>query len=421
MYDFVVHVEFNAAVFCEERKQIVDVVCEEPGRTGGKLTGDILDTFDNDVVFNVADTGSGDRAVAALVDGNIDNCRAGLHGSDHFIGKERGSELSLKECRAEDDVGVFDRVCKCRALFFKPFFGKTFCIFDNAYATYRDFFGNTGRDDFRAERHCLFVCGRTDIGRIYFRAETFCGCDRTKTCNAGTDDENVCGLDNADCRADQRHEFGDVVCAHEHALIACTGAHRGQSVHGLCAGDTRYAVKGKTDNACRRHIFDHLVVYGRRGVNERNNILTFVHHLDFVFALFFVEERFLNFQDNVGFCKNFFAIFKNGCACGKIILVMVVRAFACAFFKKNGHACGDHFLYGVGDCSNTRFVVHNFLGDTNYHYYFSLIFGFRPYFIISRFRAYFTFLFSPLWGRCIRSSDCLKRCSSESLKRRGYS
>ena len=69
LYDFVVHVEFNAAVFCEERKQIVDVVCEEPGRAGGKLTGDILDTFDNDVVFNVADTGSGDRAVAALVDG----------------------------------------------------------------------------------------------------------------------------------------------------------------------------------------------------------------------------------------------------------------------------------------------------------------------------------------------------------------
>ena len=43
-------------------------------------------------------------------------------------------------------VGVFDCVCKCRAFFFKPFFGKTFCIFDNAYATYRDFFGNTGRE-----------------------------------------------------------------------------------------------------------------------------------------------------------------------------------------------------------------------------------------------------------------------------------
>ena len=57
LYDFVVHIEFNAAVFCEERKQIVDVVCEEPGRAGGKLTGDILDTFDNDVVFDVADTG----------------------------------------------------------------------------------------------------------------------------------------------------------------------------------------------------------------------------------------------------------------------------------------------------------------------------------------------------------------------------
>lgn len=56
----------------------------QPRRVDRQAPGDVLDAADGDVVDDDVLAGLGRRAVAALVDRDIDDDRAGLHRRDHF-------------------------------------------------------------------------------------------------------------------------------------------------------------------------------------------------------------------------------------------------------------------------------------------------------------------------------------------------
>ena len=123
-----------------------------------------------------------------------------------------------------------------------------------------------------------------------------------------------------------------MVGSHQDALISGTGAHRGESVHVLCAGDTGNAVEGKGGNTLSGELLHHLVVHGRGGVDEGDEVLAFVHHLNLVLAQLLVEERLFHLQDHVGLLVDFLGVVEQFGTGGCIVLVVIEGTVACGLF-----------------------------------------------------------------------------------------
>ncbi len=66
------------------------------------------------------------------------------------------------------------------------------------------------------------------------------------------------------------------------------------------AADAGNAVKREADNPSFRHHPDKFVIGGSGRVKKSNQILTALHHIDFVFFFFLVITRFFYLQNNVG-------------------------------------------------------------------------------------------------------------------------
>ena len=71
--DVVAAVQRELAGLVQVLDQIVDVLGKHPSGAGGQHTGDVLDAFDGDAVLHSGLAGNGQSAVAALVDGDVND------------------------------------------------------------------------------------------------------------------------------------------------------------------------------------------------------------------------------------------------------------------------------------------------------------------------------------------------------------
>ena len=364
-HDRIFTVEDDLAVLGEVGEEVVDVLSEHPGGSGGHHAGDVLHAGNEHAVFGAEFFASlGEGAVTTLVDGDVNDNGAGVHGLHHFFGHDNGSEFAGDEGGADNDVSGHDGVADSGAFLFEPFSGELESV---AALTDSEFSGNAGLEGLGAEGASLFGSGGTDVDGGDHSAETLGGGDGLETSNAGTDDDHVSGLQHADGGADHGHELGHVAGSHEHALVTGDSGHGGQGVHGLSAGDTGDTVEGEGDAAGVAELLHGLAVHGSGGMQEGDEVLAVTEHFGFVLANFFVEEGFLNLQDDVGLGEDFVGAFDDGSASGHVFFIAEEGLVASTLLHENGGAFGDHLLHGFGGGGHAAFAVHDFSGHTDDH------------------------------------------------------
>ncbi len=194
-----------------------------------------------------------------------------------------------------------------------------------------------------------------------------CG-DGLESAHACPDDQDIDGLDHADCRKDLGGEVRQLIGCNQHALIACAGAHGGQGVHGLCPCNAGNAVQGDAGHALGSHMLDHLVV-GRCGrVDKGNQGLSLMHHVHFMLIFFLVKKRFFDFKNDVRFFVNLTNIVHNRRARCHIVRIVVESTFSGIFFDQDSQAVLDHFCCRFGRRGHATLTRHDFLRDTDNHF-----------------------------------------------------
>ena len=308
--------------------------------------------------------GLGQRAVAALVDGHVHNNGAGGHGFDHFLSDQHRSELAGNQRGENHHVGFFDDGLDGLDFLGQPLFGQALGVTALAH-------GHLGRHagvkGLGAQRPGLFGSVGADVDGGDHGAQAFGGGDGLEAGHARADDHDVGGLDHAHGGADHGHELAHVVGGHEHALVAGHGAHGGQGVHALGAGNTRNAVQGEADAAGVAQFFHGFAVHRGGGVQEGDQVLSVAQHVAFVLVHVLVEQGLFHLEDDIGLGKDFLRAIHQGRARGHIFRVGEERAFAGGFLHQHGGAFGDHFFHGLGGGGDAALARHNFFGNTDDH------------------------------------------------------
>ena len=231
-HDLVAGVEGDAAVLDQIVHQVVDIVGKHPGGAGGQQAGNVLHAHQRDAILLLDASLGRELAVATLIDGDVDDDGALLHALHHLLGDDDGGHLARDECRAEHDVHLLDRSAQGLLLLYEHVGRQAARI-----AALGD--GQMGRhggvDDLGSERHSILRSHRTDVGSIGDGSQPLgCG-EGLQSGYAHSDDHHLSGLDLAYGGEHGRDEGGEHVGGHEDALVAGTGAHRGEGIHVLCA------------------------------------------------------------------------------------------------------------------------------------------------------------------------------------------
>ena len=315
-------------------------------------------------MFHFDGAGRGDLAVAALVDGNVYDDRARLHGLDHLLCDQDGSDFAGDQSGKEDNVHILNGLGQDGALFFQPLIGKLVGVTALADG---DFWRNAQVDNFGSQALGLLAGVGADISGVDDGAQTLGGCHGLEAGDTGAEDQHVGGLNHADSAEDLGNEFGQGIGGHDHAFISSAGAHGGQRVHALCSGNTGDTVQSQGDDLFGGHFLDHFMVDGGSGVDEGDQVLAFMHHIHFVEALCFVKQRLFYLQNDVGFRKDFRNVIHQGGARFCIQCIGEVGFYAGAFFKQDGRPVGHQFFHRLRGCGNAAFTMHNFLWNTDDH------------------------------------------------------
>ena len=102
-------------------------------------------------------------------------------------------------------------------------------------------------------------------------------------------------------------------------------------------------------------------------MQEGDEVLAVTKHFGFVLADFFVEEGFLNLEDDVGLGEDFVGAVDDGSTSGNILFVAEEGALAGTLLNENGGAFVHHLLHGFRGGRHAAFAVHDFSGDTDDH------------------------------------------------------
>ena len=102
-------------------------------------------------------------------------------------------------------------------------------------------------------------------------------------------------------------------------------------------------------------------------MDERDEVLTALHHVDFMHAVLFVEQRLLDLQNEVCTVVDIANVFNDFRARFRICSVHKERACACALLNEHGVSVCDELFDGFRSCCDTIFIVHNLFGDTDNH------------------------------------------------------
>ncbi len=192
-------------------------------------------------------SGLGELRVAAALDREIDDDRAGLHALDHLLGDELGRGPPRDQRRGDDDVLALDVLGNQRGLLLlvgvRHFLGVTAGGLGLLELIVLD------RDELRAERGHLFLDRRAHVGGGDDGAEPPRRGDGLETGDADAHDEDARGRHRARRRHHHRQRAAEFCGRVDDGLVAGEVRLRGQHVHALRAGDARHQLHGEERDA----------------------------------------------------------------------------------------------------------------------------------------------------------------------------
>ena len=169
-------------------------------------------------------------AVAALIDGDIDDNGARGHLLHRFLHHQDGCLPARNQRAQKDDVHALDDSGKDFPFMVQPFLRQGPGVTAAADGNLR---GDAEFHELRAEALGLLGGIRPDVAGMDHRSQPFCGGDGLQSGDARAHDQDVDGFDHAHRGKNLRREFGQGVYGHQHPLIARAGAHGGEGVHSL--------------------------------------------------------------------------------------------------------------------------------------------------------------------------------------------
>ena len=109
------------------------------------------------------------------------------------------------------------------------------------------------------------------------------------------------------------------------------------------------------------------MIHGRSRVNESNEDLAFVHHINLVFTKSLVHQRLLDLENHLCTVINLLGIVNQFGASLEVIFIMIQGAVACVALYEHLKSVLNKFTNRFRCRGYTSFVVHDFLGNTNNH------------------------------------------------------
>ena len=192
--------------------------------------------------------------IAAALDGEIDDDRAGPHRRDHLLGDQARRRPAGDQRGGDDDVLLLDVLGHQRRLLglilLRHFLGVAarglrvleFFILD--------------RKKFRAEAFDLLLGCGTNVGRRDDRAEPARGRDRLQAGDADAHDEHLRGGNRAGRSHHHRQRAAVFFGRIDHRAIAGEIGLARQHVHRLRAGDARHQLHGEGGNPGVGHLLE---------------------------------------------------------------------------------------------------------------------------------------------------------------------
>ena len=104
-------------------------------------------------------------------------------------------------------------------------------------------------------------------------------------------------------------------------------------------------------------------------MDEGDEHLALVHHVHFVFAQGLVHQGLLDLEDHLRAVVDLLRVVDDLCAGLDVILVMIEGAVSGVALHEHLKTVLDKFPHRFRCGGYTRFVVHDFLGNTNDHSY----------------------------------------------------
>ena len=102
-------------------------------------------------------------------------------------------------------------------------------------------------------------------------------------------------------------------------------------------------------------------------MNEGNEQLSGMHHVDFMLSYFFVLQWLLHFQDHFCSLENFFRIVNQFGASLQVVLVVKKCTFSCRLLNQNFESVADKLTHGFRCCCHAGLIVHNLFRNSNNH------------------------------------------------------
>ena len=163
----------------------------------------------------------GERAVAALLGGHVDDHRAGFHALDHVFGNQHRRRAAGDERRGDDDISLLDAFGDQRGLALEPGFRHRPRIAAYALRRFAFLVGlERDIDELGAEGLHLLLGGGAHVGGFDHRTQALGGGDRLQAGHAHAHDDRTRRLDGAGRGHEHRHDLGVVGRCGENRDIA---------------------------------------------------------------------------------------------------------------------------------------------------------------------------------------------------------
>ena len=108
-------------------------------------------------------------------------------------------------------------------------------------------------------------------------------------------------------------------------------------------------------------------------MDEGDEHLSAVHHVDLVALLLLVEERLLDFENQLCTVVDLLCVGYHRGSGLDIVGVVIERAVAGRALNEHLESVVDKLAHSLGRCCYTSFVVHNLFWNTNNHVFKFLV------------------------------------------------
>ena len=222
--------------------------------------------------------GLGDRAVAALLRGEIDDHAAGLHGRDHFLGDQFRRRPSRNQCRRDDDVHIPGLLGEQRHFGLDEFFAHDLGVTAFAGPLFLEF----QHQEFAVHALDLLLHLRPCIEGAHDRAHASGNADGGESGHAGPDHQHL-GRRHASGGGDLPGEKPtEMLRRFDHCAVAGDIGHGAQRIELLGTGYTGDAVHGERGDTRLCQPLEKLWILG--GPEERDQRLSRMEQIEFAIA-----------------------------------------------------------------------------------------------------------------------------------------